>query len=368
MPKLLGKFWTKKELLAYIGDPLQIAGAIPSILADGKADGVKAVHIRTGSGLEYYVLPGRGLDIPLASYNGNAINFFSGTGITSPMYYEEAGLGWLRSFNVGLLTTCGIGYSGMPNTDSGLELGLHGRVANAGAENVSIQQRWIDDEYVISIQGKIRESSAMFENLSLTRTIESRMGSSKIVIHDVVENHSFESQPIMMLYHINFGFPFLSPDSKLIIPSHHIESRDAHSQADKGIEKSKSFCFPQSGYQEKAYFHFPKCSDDGVIKVGIINPNSSGENGMPLGVVITYNNNQLPYLFEWKMMREGFYTCGIEPGMAHPLGRKEIRDKKQLFLLEGQDTYTIDLEIDVLETVEERNAFISWIQDITPDK
>ncbi len=43
MPKYLGKTWTKNELLKYIGDPLQIAGAIPSVLSDGKAEGVKAV-------------------------------------------------------------------------------------------------------------------------------------------------------------------------------------------------------------------------------------------------------------------------------------------------------------------------------------
>lgn len=350
MPKYLGKTWTKNELLKYIGDPLQIAGAIPSVLSDGKAEGVKAVHIRTGSGLEYYVLPGRGMDIPLASYKGYPLNFFSGTGITSPMYYEEPGLRWLRTFNVGLLTTCGIGYSGMPNTDRGEELGLHGRVANSGAENVAVRQEWVEDEFIISVQGKIREASAMFENLSLTRTVESRMGSSKISIHDVVENHSFDSNPVMMLYHINFGFPFLSPDSKLIIPSRRIVPRDDISKSDDGVNQSKSFSPPISGYQEKAFFHFPESNEDGITKVGIVNPESVGNIGIPYGVIIKYDTRQLPYLFQWKMLREGFYTCGIEPGMAHPVGRNEARNKEQLFLLEGQGSYRIDFEIDILET------------------
>ena len=54
MVELYGRKWTKRELLRYIGDPLQIAGAMPAILCDGKASNVKSVHVRTGSGLDFY--------------------------------------------------------------------------------------------------------------------------------------------------------------------------------------------------------------------------------------------------------------------------------------------------------------------------
>lgn len=126
----------------------------PCILQDGKAEGVKAARIDTGSGLSFTILPGRGMDIPDASYRGIPLHFFSGTGITAPTYYEEPGLGWLRSFFVSLLTTCGITYSGAPDEDQGQALGWHGRISNAGAENVCINQEWQDDEYVMTVQGR----------------------------------------------------------------------------------------------------------------------------------------------------------------------------------------------------------------------
>ena len=151
-----GRNWKREELLERVGDPLQIAGARGSILTDGKADGVRAVEVSTGTGFNFTVLPGRGMDIPFASYKGKAIGFFSGTGITSAAYYEEPDLKWRRSFFGGLLTTCGITNAGAPGMDQGSPYGLHGRVANAAAENLSIAQEWEGDEFPIRLSGGTR--------------------------------------------------------------------------------------------------------------------------------------------------------------------------------------------------------------------
>jgi len=64
MALYLGKKWTRSELTARIGDPQQLAGARGSVLTDGKADGVRAVDVTTGTGFNFTVLPGRGMDIP----------------------------------------------------------------------------------------------------------------------------------------------------------------------------------------------------------------------------------------------------------------------------------------------------------------
>ena len=50
-----GKKWTRSELTARIGDPQQLAGARGSILTDGKADGVRAVDVSTGTGFSFTV-------------------------------------------------------------------------------------------------------------------------------------------------------------------------------------------------------------------------------------------------------------------------------------------------------------------------
>jgi hypothetical protein len=106
MAEYLGGSWKKQDLISWIGDPQQIAGITRCTLDEGKAAGVQALEVNTGRGLRFTVLPGRGMDIAGAYFQGKALSFLSPTGITSPAYYEEQGLARLRSFYAGLLTTC----------------------------------------------------------------------------------------------------------------------------------------------------------------------------------------------------------------------------------------------------------------------
>ncbi len=345
----LDKKWTKSELLSYLGDINQAAGARLSVLEGGKADGVRAVEVYTGSGLRFTVLPGRGMDIPYASYREKPLSFLSSTGITSPSYYEEPGSRWLRSFFAGLLTTCGITYSGAPGPDGDEELGLHGRISNAAAEDMSIEQEWNGDEFIISLKGKMREASSMGENMSLTRTITTRLGEKGFHIQDLVENRGFEPQPLMMLYHFNFGFPLLSPGSRVVGPITAIEARDDEARKDGGAEEALAFPPPETGYKEKVYFH--TLSGENKSFIGLVNPDTGG--GQPLGIVMRFNQKELPCLTEWKMPCRGFYVLGLEPGTAIPMGRGYLRDKNELLFLDGQESYPISIGIQILDTMEE---------------
>ena len=58
-----------------IGDPQQIAGVSRSTLDEGKAAGVQTLQVNTGGGLQFTVLPGRGMDIAGAHFEGKALNF-----------------------------------------------------------------------------------------------------------------------------------------------------------------------------------------------------------------------------------------------------------------------------------------------------
>ncbi|HEX30258.1 TPA: DUF4432 family protein, partial [Candidatus Poribacteria bacterium] len=70
MIKLYGREFTRGELLRYVGDISQIAGLKRYELSEGNERGVEAVEFRTGSGFNFVVLPGRGMDISFAEYNG----------------------------------------------------------------------------------------------------------------------------------------------------------------------------------------------------------------------------------------------------------------------------------------------------------
>jgi uncharacterized protein YdiU (UPF0061 family) len=116
MAKLYGKEFSKFELMKRIGDISQVAGAKEYLLTSGKADGVKAIDVKTGTGLSFTVLPSRGLDIAWADYKGQAIAFISKTGVVAPAYYNpdeltpayrERMIAWLNRY-VGRLSKDGI--------------------------------------------------------------------------------------------------------------------------------------------------------------------------------------------------------------------------------------------------------------------
>jgi hypothetical protein len=344
-----GRSWNREELLARIGDPLQIAGARGSILTDGKADGVRAVEVATGSGLSLTVLPGRGMDIPFATWKGRALGFLSGTGITSPAYYEEPGLEWRRSFYAGLLTTCGIANAGAPSTDQGKPFGLHGRVANAAAENLCIDQEWEGDEFAIRLKGTMREAEAMVENLALTRRIETRLGASGFRIRDTVVNRGFSAHPLMLLYHFNFGFPLLSPAARIVGPIQKSEPRDDAARAGRGLEECMSFPEPIPEYAEKVFFHTLVSRPEGSTFIALLNRDTGGS--QPLGIVLRWNRRELPYLTEWKMPCKGFYVMGLEPGTVLPIGRGKLREKGLLPMIEGQASYNVTIDIEVVDSI-----------------
>jgi hypothetical protein len=335
---------------------MQVAGAVPAVLSDGKSDGVRSIAVRTGSGLAFSVLPGRCMDIPECTYCGKPIGYQSATGITSPAYYEEPGQKWLRSFDAGLLTTCGITYCGQPNTDQGVELGLHGRIANSAAESVGITQGWDGDDYLISLRGTMREAQTMGENLTLTRVIETRMGSLTIRLHDTIENRGFEEQPLMMLYHFNLGFPLLNERSRIHAPIVTTKPRDADAEADRGVEECLRFNPPVTGYREKVFFHKMAGGKDG--KTCIVIATGDVGDGTALGVALRYNTRELPELTEWKMMMRGWYALGVEPGTVNPVARSLLRKNGTLPTIAPQSSYSVDVEIQVLSNQNEINGAI----------
>jgi hypothetical protein len=346
MAQYNGRSWTRRELLSWVGSVEQLAGARRAVLAGGKAEGVEAVEVSSGGGLRFTVLPGRGMDIAQATFRDIPLAFFSGTGITSPAYYEEPGLGWLRGFYGGLLTTCGIANCGAPSTDEGEPYGLHGRVANAAAEDLCTEQTWEGDEYVIRLRGTVRESKAMFENLRLTRRITTCLGSTSLEIHDTIENVGFEPQPLMMLYHFNFGWPLLSTSSRIVGPFVESLPRDEESAGGRGLPEALGYPAPVPGYAEKVFYHTLGAAKDGRTAVALLNDDCGGSK---LGMVMRLNRTQLGCFTQWKMPRQGFYVLGLEPGTVYPDGRAKTRELGKLPVIEAFGRHEVDISIEVVE-------------------
>lgn len=348
MAIIYGKQLTKREILRRVGDISQLAAAKECTLQSGKSRGMRAVDVKTGSGLCFTVLPDRGMDIAWAEYKGVSLSFISKTGIVAPWYYEPSGNNFLRGFYGGLLTICGLTHMGAACLDNETLLGLHGRASNIPAEDVRVSNDWDGDEFMMTVSGRIRESMVFGENIALSREIRAKLGENRIFIKDRVENCGFSSQPLMLLYHFNLGYPVVDQGTRLVLPEGTVKARDE--AAAKGIKHYQEFSAPVPGFSEQVFYHDPVPEADGRVAVGLFNE-SLLESG--LGVTITYHREQLPYLIEWKQLGEGDYAVGIEPATWYPEGRSEARKRGELQLIEPGEIKLFEMEIAISEGITE---------------
>ena len=340
MTNLFKREWSKAELLRRVGQMEQLAGIRLLETTDGKARGCRMLDVWTGTGLRFQVNAERALDISSCDFKGQPLAWRSPAGDVYPAFYEPQGLGWLRSFPGGLLATCGLDQFGSPSQEGGAEFGLHGRLSNSPASQVSYRTFWDGDDYKLEITGETRQAALFCENLVLRRKISTALGSNQIRIEDVVTNEGFQPAPHMLLYHFNLGFPLVSEQTRLQLQSEETLPRDATAQS--GLAEWDRFQAPTPGYAEQVFIHKPVAAENGLTAVELRNPQ------MNLGLRWTYKTAELPYLMEWKMMGEGAYVVGVEPANCKGLGgRAATREAGQLPILAPGESrgYHIDVEV-----------------------
>ena len=351
----------REYLMKHMGDISQLASTKRYELTDGKAKGIEAVDIKTGTGFEFTVLPGRGMDIAWASFRGVPVSYLSKAGIVSPAYYESEGMNWLRNFFAGLMTTCGLSNVGGPCEEEdpviGCEkFGLHGRISNTGADNVSIKEEWLGNEFTMSVSGRVRQSRLHGENLTLKREVTARMGRNVLNIKDIIENEGFTEQPLMLLYHINIGYPILDDGSRFIGSSKAVIPMDK--TAEERIKQYDRFCAPIRGARENCYHHDFYTDAEGSTYAGIVNDK------LELGAYIRFDKNQLSKFTEWKMMNESEYVLGMEPANCYPIGRTEERKRGDLESIKPGQKKQIDLEIGILNDKKQIAQFEDMVKSL----
>lgn len=348
MVKLFGQEWSKADLLSRVGQMEQLAGIRLVEAGEGKARGCRLLDVWTGTGLRFQINADRSLDLSACEFQGLPLAWRSPAGDVHPAYYEPQGLGWIRSFAGGLLTTCGLDHFGSPSRDAGTEFGQHGRVSNLPAVQVNHRAGWNGDDYELEISGEVRQAALFAENLVLRRRISTALGSNHIRIEDVVTNDGFEPAPHMLLYHFNLGFPLVSEQSGLRVQSE-VEARD--DEARPGLPAWNRFQPPTPGYREQVFIHRPIADPNGMATVELRNPQ------IGLGMRWTYSTANLPYLMEWKMMGAGAYVVGVEPANCNGLGgRAATRALGQLPVLEPGESRAYRIDVQVLPPGDESGA------------
>jgi hypothetical protein len=314
---------------------------------------VDIIEIATGSGFQFTIVPGRGLDIARASYKGIPLCWRSRAGEANAAFFEPDGLGWLWGAFGGLMSTGGLTTMGSPSVDQGQALGIHGRASYIPASNVWADADWEGERYRLWVRGKVVEAAALGPDLALTREISTEMGASHVVIRDTVENRTHQRVEHMMLYHFNIGFPVLSETARLLVDSKAVTPRDSDSAA--GLERWDRFDAPLAGRPHQLFYHEVRPDSDGKAHAVLVGM----QQDQPLAVYLSYTHTTLPWLVNWKCMQAGDYVTGIEPANAWVEGRAVEREAGRLSFLEPWEKVSYAVEFGVLAGKDEINAFVA---------
>jgi hypothetical protein len=339
--------YTREFLSARTGRLSQIGGITHFTHADGKAKGVSTLRVRTARGLEFWVVPDRGMDIFEATFQGTSLCWHAPPGMVHPSYYSNRGAEWLKSFPGGLLATCGLTTVGVPSEDNGEILGLHGSISNTPAESVNWSEHWKGEQYLLTTNGKVREASVHGSNLLLERTISTSLETASFSLNDVVENQGVRDSPLMVLYHFNFGFPLLTERSRVYAPSQALDS--ATDFAASTQESWNRLEPPQMGLEERVYFHRMQPDSEGKVTVVLVSDNDKPD----FGITLTYDAHTLPEFVQWKMTGTNHFVLGLEPANCRTLGRKAERQRGTLQTLAPGERRAFHLEFTVLNGAEE---------------
>jgi len=344
MAILFGKEYTREELLKKTGNLSQVGGIREFTHNSGRAKGVDAIDVNAGD-LKFTVLPSRCLDIGEASYKGYPFGYISKSGLRSSEYFvENKGKGFLDSFYGGLLTTSGLNNVGADCVIDGREYGVHGEIANTPAEMISKSMFWEEDKLNFKVAGQVRHSRFYAEDLVLERKIQTHQGSNSLVITDTIDNQDFKAVPLMLLYHINIGFPFLDATSELF-SSTIKKSWSRTPSAEKGLSEFNHFSEPVDGIEEECFYHLFD-TDDGMAYVCLFN-SKLGDHGM--GFYLRYDTRQLPVFLQWKMMRSREYVCGLNPATTYAEGRKQALEKNEVKFIEPMEKKVFSIEMGIIE-------------------
>jgi hypothetical protein len=147
-----------------------------------------------------------------------------------------------------------------------------------------------------------------------------------------------------MLYHCNFGYPVVSPDTELWVKTEQSAPRDEAAAA--GFDRHTRFEAPTPGYAEQVFIHQPTPDADGYGRAALVN------RALDFGAFVRFRLAELPHLIQWKMMGQGAYVVGLEPANCGVGGRAQDRADGVLRRLEPGETEQLAVEIGVLPDAE----------------
>ena len=339
------KHLTRQAAYERVGRMEQLAGIKRYVLQDGRQRGVHAVDLWNGDGLYMTVLPDRASDISSLTFRGRSLCWLSGVGISGPEFWHKGDFEWDRNFGGGMMATCGLTTAGLPCVDDGEKLMLHGEISNTPSEEVNCRSFWKEDGYYLQYTSKTRQVRPYGENLCLTREITVKMGENVVYVKDTVENMGFQESPLMLIYHMNFGYPLLDEQAKLYLTAD--ACFPTSSWAEESLPQIGVISAPDDTYKARAYNHTVLADDQGFAYASILNES------LGLGATIRFAADNLNKFNLWKCLQKRNYVVGLEPCNCRTWGRDKARENKDLVFLKPMERKEFYFELHIHQGVEE---------------
>lgn len=337
----------RQELLKYVGNMQQLAYIRPIVYAEGRSTGLKAYEVQNGE-LSCRILADKCLDVSELRYRGMNFSFLSKPGLQGRGHYDTNGEEALRSIMGGLFFTAGLENICAPCQEGGRHYPMHGRIRTTPAEHLCADACWEDGKYVMHVSGEMREAELFGENMVLRRTIETCWGERSIVVTDRIENQAYRPEPLMLLYHINIGYPLLDQGTELVAPTRKVTPRDAVSAGHEKLWNTMDA--PRDGEPEYVFIHELVENSAGNSVVCVLN------HALEVGLRIEFTRKNLPFFMEWKSTASGDYVLGLEPSNSSVYGRPYHTAEGTLHHLEPFAEETNVLKFTVLDGAEELRA------------
>jgi hypothetical protein len=149
---------------------------------------------------------------------------------------------------------------------------------------------------------------------------------------------------MMLMYHCNFGHPFLDAGCRLILPTRLVTPRDPWAKEHSGCWSCMEA--PRDLEAEYVFIHDMAADAEGNTFAAIVNDTRQR------GVCIRYNRRQLPYFMQWKSIASGDYVVGLEPSNSSVYGREYHEKRGDLHTLPPFGAQTVEWRIQILDGYE----------------
>lgn len=322
--------YTKRDIERYAGNPSQVYGIREFTHTEGRTRGARLWQVRAGNGLVFELLPDKCLDIGLLSYKGVNIAWQGKGGFFAAPYAQPVLGEFNRYFSGGMLWTCGLKNTGDDYTDgSGQFQHAHGRIGVSPCEQAWKTYEAEGDAYVLRAGGIVREAALGGHNLTLKRSIVVTTDKPEIDVYDTLCNHEPEATDYLILYHYNFGFPFVGPELSMDFGKAATPMIPRTTAAKDGMKDWNKFTEPVDNYEEQCFFHDIVPSAEGLCEIKLENQS------LGIGVRLSYDKRTLPILTQWKSLRTGEYVLGVEPGNSYLRGIDKERESGNVGLIDA---------------------------------